>query len=212
MPDKKNIIILSSGRSGSHWVESIVLDLCGGQNYAKRIDDITLLPDMWLVHTHNFSFFDGPTLTNFEKSCILVYVRRKDYFARAVSQVVAEHTMEWFNYSDKPVVPFSVDRDKWVTAYHAGPHLDQRFDAELRPLYSHVVDIWYEDLCGASNAEEFIAGKLGFTYAKNDGYHQSAAKPNTRNYKDIIINWSDLLKWTPTNQDHNDFLHDRTSQ
>ena len=210
MTNKKNIIILSCGRSGSHWVENIVLDLCGGQGYTKRVTgDITLLPDRWLAHTHNFSFFHGADLTNFEKSCILVHTRRKDHFARAVSDLVAEHTMEWFDYSDKPVVPFSVDHATWVEKYQAGPIMNLRFDVEVRPLYSHVVDICYEDLCGASNAEEFVAGKLGFTYAKTNGYMQSAAKPNPRNYKDIIINWSDLLEWT---QQIRNRFHDMPTQ
>jgi len=202
MPEKKNIIILANPRSGSHWVENIIWDLCcegSHKRFNVNKDGITLLPHMWIAHTHNLTFFEGHREFNPYKSCILVYTRRKDHFARAVSHVVAEHTTEYYGYSDKPVVPFRVDHYIWLNRYHAGPIMDQRVDVEVRPLYSHVVDIYYEDLCEASNAEEFVAGKLGFTYAKTKGYYQSKGKPNTRNYKDIIINWSDLLEWTPTN-------------
>lgn len=177
------------GRTGSHWLEKIIIDLCGG---GKTIQEITLLADRWIVHTHDIVDLIN-TKPQLRDSCILVNSLRRSHFDRAISNIVSDHTEEYFRYTDKEVKPFSIAVSDFETAFRFAEIQSKQFDKFMRYRYSHIVDIYYEDLVESANAEEYVANKLGMPYTKTLGQEQSNTFKNPRNYKELILNWEELV-------------------
>jgi hypothetical protein len=191
----KNIIVFGPGRTGSHWIEKILIDLCGGSG--KTIQDITLLPNRWLIHTHDIVDLIN-TKPQLRDSCILVNSLRRSHFDRAISNLVADKIDEYFKYSSKPIDPFTVDIGNFETAYRFAEIQAAQFNKFMRYRYTHIVDIYYEDLINSANPEEYVAGMLNMSYTQTDRLEQSNSFKNPRNYKNLILNWDDLVAHSET--------------
>jgi hypothetical protein len=67
---------------------------------------------------------------------------------------------------------------------------------DILPLFTDYVTIDYDRLISSAIPEKYIADQLGIDYDANKNYGQpgsaSSAK-NTRNYKDLILNWDELV-------------------
>ena len=188
MEQYKNFVIYGPGRTGSHWVESILIGLLAPT--AFRYSNCTLLPGSWIYHTNNVDeLLKIPR--EIRDSVTLVVCNRSNYFDAAVSYFVAKHTDEFFVYTDTPVAPFNVDPNDFTNLLH-GLHITyQLVDSEVMPMYNSMIRIDYNSLVAAAVPEKYVADQLGIDYTVNSEYtHQSVKNP--RNYKDLILNWEDL--------------------
>ena len=188
MEQYKNFVIYGPGRTGSHWVESILIGLLAPTSF--RYSDCSLLPGGWIYHTNRIDkLLDMPR--EIRDSVTLVVCNRSNYFDAAVSYVVAKHTDEWFVYTDKPVAPFNVDPDDFINLLHGLYDAFQLVDSEVIPRYNRVIRIDYNSLVAAAVPEKYVADQLGIDYTVNSEYTYQSVK-NPRNYKDLILNWEDL--------------------
>ena len=188
MVQRKNFVVYGSGRTGSHWVESILIGLLAPTSF--RYANCSLLPGGWIYHTNNIDELLAMP-REIRDSVTLVVCDRSNYFDAAVSYVVAKHTNEFFVYTDTPVAPFNVDPDDFTNLLHGLHTTHQLVDSEVIPSYNRVIRIDYNSLVAAATPEKYVADQLGIEYTVNSEYtHQSVKNP--RNYKDLILNWEDL--------------------
>jgi len=185
----KNIIIFGPGRTGSHWLEKIIIDLCGG---GKTIGEITLLPTRWIMHTHDMVDLIN-TRPALRESCVLVNSLRRSHFDRAISNIVSDKTKEYFSYTSKPVDPFAVSVSDFETAYRFAEIQQLQFNKFMRYRYSNIVDMYYEDLIASSTVEEYVASRLGIPYVATSREEQSNSFKNPRDYQQLIVNWTELV-------------------
>lgn len=184
----KNFVIYGPGRTGSHWVESILIGLLAPTSF--RYANCSLLPGGWIYHTNNIDELLAMP-REIRDSVTLIVCNRSSYFDAAVSYVVAKHTNEFFVYTDTPVPQFNVDPDDFTNLLH-GLHITyQLVDSEVMPMYNSMIRIDYNSLVAAAVPEKYVADQLGIDYTVNSEYtHQSIKNP--RNYKDLILNWEEL--------------------
>ena len=188
MEQHKNFVVYGQGRTGSHWVESILIGLLAPTSF--RYSNCSLLSNGWIYHTNQI----GELLSiprEIKDSVTLVVCDRSNYFDVAVSYIVAKHTNEFFTYTDTPVAPFNVNPDDFTSSLN-GQHLTyQLVGSEVIPRYHSVIRIEYNSLVAAAVPEKYVADQLGIDYTVNSEYtHQSIKNP--RNYKDLILNWEEL--------------------
>lgn len=189
MEQRKNFIVYGSGRTGSHWVESILIGLLAPTSF--RYANCTMLPSGWIYHTNNIDELLAIP-REIRDSVTLVVCDRSNYFDAAISYYVAKHTGEFFVYTDTPVAPFNVDPKDFTTLLH-GLHVTYRLvDSEVKPKYGSAICIDYNSLVGADVPEKYVADKLGIDYTENSEYTHQSIK-NTRNYKELILNWDQLV-------------------
>jgi hypothetical protein len=185
---RKNFVVYGPGRTGSHWVESILIGLLAPTSF--RYSDCSLLPGGWIYHTNRIDKLLAMP-REIRDSVTLVVCNRSNYFDAAVSYVVAKHTNEFFVYTDTLVAPFNVDPDDFTNLLHGLHTTHQLVDSEVIPSYNRVIRIDYNSLVAAAIPEKYVADQLGIDYTVNSEYtHQSVKNP--RNYKDLILNWEDL--------------------
>jgi hypothetical protein len=185
---RKNFVVYGPGRTGSHWVESILIGLLAPTSL--RYSDCSLLPGGWIYHTNRIDKLLAMP-REIRDSVTLVVCNRSNYFDAAVSYVVAKHTNEFFVYTDTLVAPFNVDPDDFTNLLHGLHTTHQLVDSEVIPSYNRVIRIDYNSLVAAAIPEKYVADQLGIDYTVNSEYtHQSVKNP--RNYKDLILNWEDL--------------------
>ena len=199
--NRKNYIVYGPGRTGSHWVESILTDLLGhgGTGWSvKDNDDVRLLPGNWIYHTNTIDL-----LRNIHKevsdSVTLIYCNRKNYFDVVVSLCMARATNEWYQYTDKIIQPFTIDVIEFnniLTSYYARHEdfnhmIQETVYPEVR--YSKIITIEYEDLVNADIPEKYVAACLQIPYTETLKWAQKTNVKTTRNYKDLILNWNELV-------------------
>lgn len=194
MPGRKNFIIAGPGRTGSHWIEKILVDLIGSDNTVS-IDNITLTPSGWIMHHHSLSSIANIP-ASVRESCILVKSRRKNNFNLVISALVASITNEYFTYTTTAINPFTIDLEDFKNRYRSSHDWSRQFDEFVKPRFSQVVDIAYEDLAESGNTEKFVADNLGILYTqKTNGQAQRNAVKNPRDYKSLILNWNELVDY-----------------
>jgi hypothetical protein len=185
---RKNFVVYGPGRTGSHWVESILIGLLAPTSF--RYSDCSLLPGGWIYHTNRIDKLLAMP-REIRDSVTLVVCNRSNYFDAAVSYVVAKHTNEFFVYTDTLVAPFNVDPDDFTNLLHGLHTTHQLVDSEVIPSYNRVIRIDYNSLVAAAIPEKYVADQLGIDYTVNSEYTHKSVK-NPRNYKDLILNWEDL--------------------
>ena len=186
----KNAVIFSVGRCGSHWVESIVIDLLGG--IGRSHNDIHIMPHGWILHTHDIDHLLRYPQEVREKT-MLISCYRENKFDQTISYLVAQKTNEWFVYSDKQIAPFTIDPSEFE-AVLVGITSENEDYGQLSTLWPNFFEIKYEDLVNSKIPEKHVAKCLGMKYKKTQGWAQRGSKKNLRNYKDLILNWNELLE------------------
>ena len=191
----KNFIVFGpSGRCGSHWVETMLKNLCSAITHT--VGPLTLLPTGWIYHTNGKDdLLEMPS--EIKNSATLVHCVRKNHFDVVISFLVAEITDEWFHYTSKTVEPFVVDTVKFCTLiddlYY---YQTKEVPEDILPLFTNLVTIDFDHLISAAIPEKYIADRLGIDYDadKNYGLPGSAQRhKNPRNYKELIRNWDELV-------------------
>ena len=188
MEQRKNFVIYGTGRTGSHWVESILIGLLAPTSF--RYSNCSLLPGGWIYHTNHIDELLAIP-REIRDSVTLIICDRSNYFDATISYAVAKHTNEFFTYTDTPVAPFNVDPDDFTKSLCGRQKTHQRVGFAVIPRYNSVIRIEYNSLVAAAVPEKYVADQLGIDYIVNSEYtHQSIKNP--RNYKDLILNWEDL--------------------
>jgi hypothetical protein len=180
--------VTGGGRTGSHWVEQIVSFVTEYQT--KDLAWIGNLSTPGVFHAH-----DTQSLVNVpesvKRSCCLIFSKRRDVFAQAISLAVARYTDEWFSFTDKSFEPFVIDEQEFLTLTDLCQEHSTQFELLVRPIYAHVVDIDFEDLLLNQNrVEHFVAGKIGHaapTHSKSWDRNR-----NPRDYRRLVKNWHAL--------------------
>jgi len=191
---KNNFVVFGpGGRCGSHWVETSLKNLLG---VTHTIDFFTPLTTGWIYHTNSITdLSDIPS--EILKSATLVYCVRKNYFDTAISFLVAENTDEWFHYTNKTVKPFVVDTVRFQKLINDIHYVrTKEVPEDILPLFNNSVIIDYDRLVSAEIPEKYIADQLGMDYDANKNYGQlgsAQSNKNTRNYKELILNWDELV-------------------
>lgn len=191
----ENFIIYGPGRTGSHWVESIMIGLLAptvplAPTAVIRYLGYSLLPNGWIYHTNNLQeLLEMPE--KIRDCATLIVCERKNYFATAISNVVARHTDEWYHYTDKPVAPFHVDPKNFTHILGWLGESHQSIRSDLMPAYNRMIFIDYDSLTSTAVPEKYIAEQLKIEYSPNPIYQVSLKNP--RNYKELILNWDQLV-------------------
>ncbi len=208
MSELKNFIVYGPGRTGSHWVESILSDLYGQGDSGFRAGgnlDVKLMPDRWIYHTNSLERLREVQL-EVRKSVTLIYCNRKNYFDAIMSLYICYRTGEWYDYTDNLIHPFTIDVTEFnnrLTGYYSRhAEFNQLTQEELHDdlkghtgvRYPKIITIEYEDLVNSEIPEKYIAERLGLEYEKTQCWSQVGSKKNPRNYKDLILNWDELLE------------------
>jgi len=185
----KNAVIVSVGRCGSHWVESIMIDLLGG--IGRSNNNVQLMPHGWVLHTHDIDYLLRYP-REIREETMLISCYRENKFDQSISYLVAQKTNEWFVYSDKQIAPFTIDPSEFeaVLVGVAGENEDYR---QLSTLWPNFVEIKYEDLVNSEIPEKHVAACVGMEYKKTQGRAQHIAKKNPRDYQKLILNWDELV-------------------
>ena len=185
----KNAVIFGVGRCGSHWVESIMIDLLGG--IGRSNNNVQLMPHGWILHTHELI-----ELTKFPKevreSTMLISCYRENKFDQIISYLVAQKTNEWFVYSDKQIAPFTIDPSEFE-AVSVGVTSEHEDYGQLSTLWPNFFEIKYEDLVNSEIPEKYVAKCLGIKYKKTQGWSQQGSRKNPRNYQNLVLNWNELV-------------------
>jgi hypothetical protein len=200
-----NFIIVTPGRTGSHWIRSILTDLCSDLYGGFNKDDIyvddsppvmtTIINKRKILHTHDLKFLTEYASQS-KDSCVLINSRRSNRFEATISHLIANKTNEYFWYTTTPVEPFRIDPIEFYRKHVNHKIYEMRINKFITPLYSRVVDVYYEDLLSSPNAEKFIADLTGIPYSKTtEGFAQSDALRNPRNYGTMILNWRELAEF-----------------
>ena len=187
------VVFGPGGRCGSHWVEAILKNLCG---VTYGFGPFTILPNGWIYHTNEKTdLIEMPR--EIRNSAALVYCVRKNHFDVAISFLVAEITDEWHAYTSKTVEPFVVDTvrfKKFIKDLHYYQTIE--IPRDILPLFNNLITIEFEDLISCAIPEKYIADQLGIDYDLDKNYYQLHSRPsnkNTRNYKELILNWDELV-------------------
>ena len=195
MSDLQNnfVVFGPSGRCGSHWVETMLRNIF---NVSYSVGPFTPMPTGWIYHTNGKAdLLKMPS--EIKNSATLVYCVRKNYFDVTISFLVAEITHEWHFYTKKTVEPFVVDTVRFETFINElHYHQTTVIPRDILPLFNNLIVIDFDHMTSASIPEKYIADKLGIDYATNKNYYQPGSAPinkNTRNYKDLILNWDELV-------------------
>jgi hypothetical protein len=99
--------VYTAGRTGSHL---IIRNLCKFYRTIQRSDQDTNISN-GIVHTHNPLYI--PQSDNF----IAIISRRRNLFESVLSTELAKTTNEFIQYTNKKIVPFSIDVNKFKDCY-----------------------------------------------------------------------------------------------
>lgn len=184
----KNFVVYGPGRTGSHWIESLLIGLFGTAHY--RNNACCMLDNHWVYHTNYI-----PDLLEIPRelrdSITLIVCDRSNAFDAIISYAVATKTTEFFSYTDKIVTPFYIESGHVKNLLDSHQFTLTEFTRLIVPLYSSVIRIDYESLSKSEIPEKYLADQLGIDYRVNLEYHHNSIK-NIRNYKDVILNWEEL--------------------
>ena len=188
---QKNFIVFGpGGRCGSHWVETTLKNLFG---VTHTIDGFTPLPNGWILHTNGPTDLLGMS-SDIKNSATVIYCVRKNYFDVVISFLIAEITDEWSAYTSKTVEPFVVDTVRFQKLIKDLYYLQTvEIPNDILPLFTDYVTIDYDNLISSAIPEKYMADQLGIDYDVNKHYQQSSSNKNTRIYKDLILNWDELV-------------------
>ena len=193
----KNFIVFGpGGRCGSHLVEVTLKNLFGVA-HTHTIGPFTMLPNGWIFHTNGTTDL-LEMHSAIRNSVTLVHCVRKNYFNVAISLLVAEISDEWTAYTSKTVEPFVVDTVRFQTLINDFQYYHTiTIPRDILPLFNNLITIEFEDLISSAIPEKYMADQLGMDYDVNKHYqqsdHYSSSNKNTRIYKDLILNWDELV-------------------
>lgn len=193
----KNFIVFGpGGRCGSHWVEAMLKNLFGATH---TVDSFTPLTTGWIYHTNGTTgLLEMPS--EIRNSATLIYCVRKNYFDVAISFLVAEITDEWFTYTSKTVEPFVVNTVRFQTLINELQYFQTKeIPTNILPLFNNLITIDFDNLISSVIPEKYIADQLGIDYDVDKNYYQLdsvSSNKNTRNYKELILNWDELVDST----------------
>jgi predicted phosphatase len=188
----KNFVVFGpNGRCGSHWVESILQNFYGATLVPPG--PFSASPTGWIYHTNGMhDLAEMPR--EIRNSATLVYCYRKNYFDAAISFSVAEITGEWHHYTSKTVEPFIINCDKFtqfINTLH--DHTTKIIPEKILPLFDRVIHIDFDSLVSAVIPEKYVADQLDIDYVANENYCRTDKNKNTRNYKELVLNWDELV-------------------
>jgi len=184
----KNFVVYGPGRTGSHWIESLLIGLFPTVHYRK--DQFCVLADRWIYHTnHHPDLLDIPR--EMRDSITLIVCDRANKFDRLISYIMAINTTEFGDYTDKIIEPFCVDPDYFNSMAKDYQYWLDEFNRTIVPCYNSIIRIEYDLVASAAVPAQYIAGLLGINYQENPDYHHVSIK-NIRNYKELILNWEEL--------------------
>ena len=183
-------IVAGGGRTGSHWVEQVISFVTDYPLHFEhpKPDDRNCM----VYHTNNIK--DLVALPdNIKASGCLVFTKRKDLFAQSISLAVAQHSDEWFFYSNRDIPKFEIDTQKFCDMVRLNESWNNDFNEQVRPLFSTVVDIEFEDLVSNHDCvEDYVSQKIGVQNTQGSALWDLNRNP--RIYHEIITNWNDLVE------------------
>jgi hypothetical protein len=179
-----------AGRCGSHWVESLLKNLLGVWH---TVGPFTPTSTGWIYHTNGTKEILGMP-SELINSITLIYCVRKNHFDVAISFFVAEITGEWFDYTNKTVEPFVVDTVRFRTLIN-DLYYKQTIEVpqDILPLFDNLITIDFEKLVSSAIPEKYLADQLGIDYDANKNYYRTDKNKNIRNYKELVLNWDELV-------------------
>jgi hypothetical protein len=183
----KNFVVYGPGRTGSHWVEALLIGLFNTAHYRK--DNFCVFPDHWIYHTNEINdLIDMPR--EMKSSITLIVCERANIFDVLISYIMATKTNEFFFYTDKTITPFRVDPGHFKNLFNNYQYTLDEFNRTVVPCYD-IIRIDYDTLSAAAVPEQYVADQLGISYQVNSDYHHRSIK-SPRNYKELILNWEEL--------------------
>lgn len=172
-----NFVIISPRRTGSILIAN-ALEIVTGKHRIRN----DIVNGIGIIHSHE----PNPKSTVDRSKYILIISRRRDTFASAISEVIARHTHECENYTDKKILPFTVAVEEFKYI------LDVRRDfyrAINTTGYAKIFTVCFEDMLNYTN---YLFERLDFenvtpmpVITKECPYHGI----------DIIENYSELEKY-----------------
>jgi len=210
----KPYIIAGGGRTGSHWLTNIVQSCVTPESWPENTfvssfkDNVELSDQQqaWLnvckwsdqrantalqvVHTNDINglITIDPII---QKSCCLVMIKRRDIFAQTISMLIAQHTDEWFFYTDRQIKSIKILPEVFVKQVNEQCKWNEYFYLAVRPIYANVEYFDYETLVEqGNNVDQYVATRLGIPCPH--GPDRVYTRPNPRDYKKLIENYKEL--------------------
>lgn len=197
-------IITGHGRTGTHWVEELLVSCLQGTWELTETQEglLTSEKDHVIWHTNeSLTVSEGLIYRSLIDTVKVIYCYRMGGLAVFASLAVAERTGEWNFYKNDYVEPFEMDVDKLLRDldhYYVFHDLCMR---DLPALYppDRLSIICYEDLMAAQDRRKFVCDKVGLEYFPEDTLFQFEDETvkrgkNPRKYHEIIKNYAELLR------------------
>jgi hypothetical protein len=143
-------------------------------------------------HTHNVIQTHDPKFRAPHEDCTCLITHRHNVFDSICSQLVAQKTNEYTEYSDKSIEPFTVDVADFIKFHNS---FETFYDQIDRTQYKKIIDIWYEDLV---NDPYYLFEQFNIVEKTNYNEGEGSTK-SPYNYYNLIINIDELR----------DFAHQR---
>ena len=189
------------GRTGSHWAADLLSSVTGTQ---LMFDDEPTYLDTWrcggpaTLHTNRvWDFLISPFVL---ADAVIIFSMRQNVFDATISQIMAEHSNEWYHYSDRKVDPFYVDPMEFFQRMWMFRQSQKNAMKLLRKdKIPHRV-LCYEHLKSAVDRRRFIADLVG--YQGEDCNRHFSTMKSTRDPRSTIINYDQLKNkcWRLSNE------------
>lgn len=196
MDHREIYVIFTLGRTGSHMILETISS--GGPHPGGLCDAASawypkdaLLPHAGHVAIHTHDLHGALRDLRIDKRAVtLILSRRRDIFAQAMSQLVAEISNEWHgrHYSDRPIAPCVVPMDRFKNKILPLKYAQPTAFAVAVGEYKKVVTLFYEDLVLGGTA--LVAHSLGIEH--DPARAGKVQIKSTRSYRDCVLNWPEL--------------------
>lgn len=184
-------LVLGMGRSGSNWIADAILNLTGGARY-HSLEDWQIGGAGAVFHSHAVQDLLTAMAWATGSYTSVIISRRENLFHQTMSTIMAEHTGEFYHYSDQPFETTTVDREIFRSRMRS--IAEEQATLEHQPClagFARVIRISFEQMIQQSSVEEFLADRLQIAPAISHkvplGKNQSP-----RRYQDLCANYRSL--------------------
>lgn len=179
--------IAGFGRTGSHWTGELIASITG---LPIVFDDCQQWCNSDPAVLHTNQFHNLLNLVPFPEDSLTILCVRDNVFASCISYEVAKYTNEWYEYNNKNLAPFYIDSKFFIEKCAAFKQAQKEAAYDLQQKKIPHFVLTYEKLRAAADPRKYLIDCI--QYQGIDHYSGRVAEGNTRNYKDLVINYDQL--------------------
>ena len=193
-------LINTPGRTGSSFLANFIKQTLGVYKiyFSGTEDALTINEEMVneilkekdsVIHSHVPNLVTKLRLD--PKNVSLIISRRKNTHAWILSHMIARHTKEYGEYTNKHIEPFIMDPMKFKHAYFHRDTWYKKMDLSLP--YANISTVYHEDIFSTLETVNLAYKSLLNNIIKDTDFQSSEKSPY--DFRDIVINWEELYDW-----------------